>query len=57
MDRFRWLMNRIAAPDVMGRRPSIDLITCMSSIPASVMDADQHDLNPNMGRVIRLIAR
>ena len=25
MDLFRWLMNRIAAPDVMGRRPSIDL--------------------------------
>jgi hypothetical protein len=30
---------------------------CMSSIPASVMAADQKDLKPSIGRVIRLIAR
>ena len=29
----------------------------MSSIPASVMAADQNDLNPRIGRVIRLTAR
>jgi hypothetical protein len=29
----------------------------MSSIPASVMAADQNDLKPSIGRVIRLIAR
>jgi hypothetical protein len=30
---------------------------CMSSIPARAMAADQSDLNPSIGRVIRLIAR
>ena len=30
---------------------------CMISIPASVMAADQNDLNPNIGRVLRWIAR
>jgi hypothetical protein len=30
---------------------------CISSIPASVMAADQNDLKPSIGRVIRLIAR
>jgi hypothetical protein len=32
-------------------------IMCMSSMPASVMAADQNYLKPSIGRVIRLIAR
>ena len=49
--------NCCAGPNLTAARSWPLRIMCMSSIPARVTAADQKDLNPDIGRTSRLIAR